>query len=51
MAIPGAPVVTSSRRWTKDGVWKTTLLMWSLKSLYLAGVPAPRLAKFYRDLR
>lgn len=51
MAIPRMPVVTSSRRWTRDGVWKTTFLMWTLKSLYLAGVPAPRLAKFYRDLR
>ncbi len=51
MAIPASPVVTSSRRWRKEGVWVTTLRMWSLKSLYLAGVPAEKLARFYSDRR
>jgi hypothetical protein len=32
-------------------VWATTFRMWTLKSLYLAGVPGERLAKFYRDER
>jgi rSAM/selenodomain-associated transferase 2 len=51
MAIPPAPVVTSSRRWRKDGVLATTLRMWSLKSLYLAGIPAKSLERFYADRR
>jgi hypothetical protein len=34
-------VVTSARRWEADGVWRTILRMWTLKSLYLAGV-SPR---------
>jgi rSAM/selenodomain-associated transferase 2 len=51
MAIPASPVVTSSRRWRMDGVLRTTLRMWSLKSLYLAGVPARRLERFYSDRR
>jgi rSAM/selenodomain-associated transferase 2 len=51
MAVPARPVVTSSRRWRKDGVWRTTFRMWSLKSLYLAGVPAQKLERFYSDRR
>lgn len=51
MGIPAAPVVTSSRRWRRRGVWPTTLRMWTLKSLYLAGVPAKRLSRFYSDDR
>jgi rSAM/selenodomain-associated transferase 2 len=51
MGIPRDPVVTSARRWRDAGVWRTTFLMWSLKSLYLAGVPARRLARFYRQVR
>jgi rSAM/selenodomain-associated transferase 2 len=51
MGIPPSRVVTSARRWRRRGVWPTTLRMWTLKSLYLAGVPAARLARFYRDER
>lgn len=51
MGIPGGRVVTSARRWRNRGVWATTLRMWILKSLYLAGAPAGRLAKYYRDER
>jgi hypothetical protein len=51
MAIPSMPVVTSSRRWRKEGVLATTLRMWSLKSLYLAGVPAKTLERYYSDRR
>jgi rSAM/selenodomain-associated transferase 2 len=51
MAIPAAPVVTSSRRWRSEGVLTTTVRMWSLKSLYLAGVPAKKLERFYGDCR
>ena len=44
-------VVTSARRWEKDGVWRTILRMWALKSLYLAGVSPERLKRFYADTR
>jgi rSAM/selenodomain-associated transferase 2 len=42
------PVVTSGRRWERDGVWRTILLMWRLRLLYWLGTPAERLARAYR---
>jgi rSAM/selenodomain-associated transferase 2 len=51
MGVPDDPVVTSARRWREGGVWRTTFLMWTLKSLYLMGVPAGRLARLYRAVR
>jgi rSAM/selenodomain-associated transferase 2 len=44
-------VITSARRWESDGVWRTILRMWTLKSLYLAGVSPARLKQFYADPR
>jgi hypothetical protein len=44
-------VVTSSRRWQTDGVWRTIVKMWTLKLLYLLGVSPVRLKRFYRDAR
>jgi len=44
-------VVTSARRWETDGVWRTIFRMWTLKLLYLAGVPPARLKQFYADTR
>ena len=44
-------VVTSARRWEVDGVWRTIFRMWTLKSLYLAGVAPARLKDFYADTR
>ena len=44
-------VVTSARRWESDGVWRTIFRMWTLKLLYLAGVPPARLKQFYADTR
>jgi rSAM/selenodomain-associated transferase 2 len=44
-------VVTSARRWETEGVWRTILRMWTLKSLYLAGVSPARLKQFYADTR
>lgn len=41
-------VVTSGRRWERDGVWRTILLMWRLRLLYWLGVDAHKLAKAYR---
>lgn len=51
MAVPAGRAVTSARRWRNRGVWATTFRMWSLKSLYLLGVPASRLQRFYADER
>ena len=41
-------VITSGRRWERDGVWRTILLMWRLRWQYWRGVPAHQLAKIYR---
>jgi len=41
-------VVTSGRRWERDCVWHTILLMWRLRWDYWRGVPAQQLAKVYR---
>lgn len=51
MGIPRSPVVTSARRWRSGGAIRTSLRMWWLKALYLAGVPARRLERYYRDVR
>lgn len=44
-------VVTSARRWEKEGVWRTIFRMWILKLLFLAGVSPFRLRRFYGDAR
>lgn len=44
-------VVTSARRWQREGIWSTILKMWTLKSLYLAGIPPARLKRYYGDAR
>jgi rSAM/selenodomain-associated transferase 2 len=41
-------VVTSGRRWDRDGAWRTIVLMWRLRWLYWRGVAAERLAEVYR---
>jgi rSAM/selenodomain-associated transferase 2 len=43
-----ARVVTSGRRWERDGIWSTILLMWRLRLLYRLGVTPERLARSYR---
>jgi rSAM/selenodomain-associated transferase 2 len=43
-----ARVVTSGRRWERDGIWSTVLLMWRLRLLYRLGVAPERLARSYR---
>jgi len=40
--------VTSGRRWEKEGVWRTIMLMWRLRLLYWFGVPSEELARSYR---
>jgi rSAM/selenodomain-associated transferase 2 len=41
-------VMTSARRWEKDGIIFGTIRNWMLQALYCCGVPPERLARFYR---
>lgn len=50
LRLPGA-VVSSARRWEKNGVFRTILLMWSLRFLYWLGVSPARLSRWYQGLR
>lgn len=43
-----SPLQTSSRRWEQRGIIRTVLLMWWLRAAYALGVPAHRLAEWYR---
>jgi rSAM/selenodomain-associated transferase 2 len=42
------PVLTSARRWEKEGLVFGMIRNWSLMTLYLCGVAPERLARFYR---
>jgi rSAM/selenodomain-associated transferase 2 len=42
-----ARVVTSSRRWEEHGIWRTVLLMWSLRLAYFLGADPGKLARIY----
>lgn len=42
------PVVTSSRRWEREGVARTVLTMWLLRSAYALGASPHRLARWYK---
>lgn len=44
--LPDA-VVTSARKWEKEGVLFTMLRNWTLQALYLFGVPAEKLVRLY----
>ncbi|MEI7671298.1 MAG: TIGR04283 family arsenosugar biosynthesis glycosyltransferase [Deltaproteobacteria bacterium] len=46
--ISPEPVITSARRWEKEGILFGTLRNWLLVILYLCGVAPERLARFYR---
>jgi rSAM/selenodomain-associated transferase 2 len=46
-----ARVLTSARRWQRDGVFRTIGLMWLLRLAYFLGVPPRRLRMFYADTR
>lgn len=48
--LPG-PVVTSARRWKEHGIVRTVAVWSTIRWLYLAGVPADRLARLYRHVR
>ena len=43
-----ARAVTSGRRWETRGVWRTIILMWSLRLAYFLGTSPEPLAKRYR---
>ncbi len=40
-------VITSSRRWEKNGIFRTVLLMWRLRLAYFLGSDPTRLAQLY----
>jgi rSAM/selenodomain-associated transferase 2 len=44
-------VVTSGRRWERDGIWRTILLMWRLRLAYAFGADPSELARKYRNTR
>ncbi|HXG53538.1 MAG TPA: TIGR04283 family arsenosugar biosynthesis glycosyltransferase [candidate division Zixibacteria bacterium] len=44
-------VITSARRWEREGVWRTIVKMWALKLLYLSGSSPFRLKRYYEDVR
>ena len=46
-----ARVTTSGRRWERNGVVRTVLLMWRLRLAYFLGADPARLAAAYRDAR
>ncbi|PKN53636.1 MAG: glycosyl transferase [Deltaproteobacteria bacterium HGW-Deltaproteobacteria-13] len=44
-------VTTSSRKWENDGVIYTIMRNWLIQTLYLAGVPAERLVRYYYKVK
>ncbi len=46
-AVASQPLVTSSRRWEKNGILRTIVLMWKLRLYYFLGVDPGRLAHMY----
>ncbi|MBE9504074.1 MAG: TIGR04283 family arsenosugar biosynthesis glycosyltransferase [Proteobacteria bacterium] len=51
LIILQAPVLTSSRRWEKEGWIKTTVRNQMLLFLYLLGIPPEKLFRFYNNIR
>jgi len=44
-------LVTSSRRWEKNGIWRTIVLMWRLRLAYFLGTEPRRLADLYHGCK
>jgi rSAM/selenodomain-associated transferase 2 len=42
------PLLTSGRRWERDGVWRTIVLMWRLRLAYACGADPELLRRRYR---
>ena len=51
MAALRSQVITSFRRWERQGALKTILQMWLLRFLYWIGVPPKMLQQFYVPIR
>ncbi len=49
--ILAGPVTISDRRYRTFGPWRTAVLMWWLRALYLRGVPADELKRRFVDVR
>ena len=47
IACLDARVTTSSRKWEREGIARTILLMWTLRFLYFLGVSPARLVVWY----
>lgn len=50
VCLPG-PATTSSRRWRRWGIPRTVATWLAIRWLWVAGVPAERLARLYRAVR
>jgi hypothetical protein len=50
-AAPRARVTTSGRRWERDGILRTAVLMWRLRLAYWLGAKPDELARRYADRR
>ena len=46
-----ARVITSARRWSRDGLARTVIRMWMIRAMYLMGVSPARLKRMYADTR
>jgi GT2 family glycosyltransferase len=44
-------VITSSRRWERNGIFHTILFMWHLRLVYALGANPRRLAQLYETLK
>ena len=44
-------VITSARRWNRDGLARTVLRMWMIRAMYLVGVSPALLKRMYADTR
>lgn len=51
VALLSGPIMTSSRRWDRGGVWYTTLQNQIFVLAYFMGVSPKRLAQWYRPVR
>lgn len=50
-SVIDSPVVTSSRRWVKQGIIRTILLMWWLRFAFWIGISADKLHRLYYSQR
>ena len=51
IVILSDPVTTSSRKWENDGIFYTITRNWVIQALYLLGVSAERLEKYYYKVK